>query len=76
MKSEEELGDWQRTHYSSQITPELDGKEVTVFGWVSSVRTHGGITFLIVNDKEGIFQVTTVKGKSSDERCVEKIRHV
>ena len=56
MKSEDELGDWRRTHYSSQVTPDLDGKEVTVFGWVSSVRTQGGITFLIVNDKEGIFQ--------------------
>jgi nondiscriminating aspartyl-tRNA synthetase len=72
MKTEEELGDWRRTHYSAQITPELDGKEVTVFGWVSSVRTQGAITFLIVNDKEGMFQVTTVKGKASDE-LVEKV---
>jgi nondiscriminating aspartyl-tRNA synthetase len=72
MKTEEELGDWRRTHYSAQITPELDGKEVTVFGWVSSVRTQGGITFLIVNDKEGMFQVTTVKGKASDV-LVEKV---
>ena len=44
MKLEEGLGGWRRTHYSIQITPDLDGKEVTVFGWVSSVRTHGGIT--------------------------------
>jgi aspartyl-tRNA synthetase len=66
MKSEDELGDWRRTHYSSQVTPDLDGKEVTVFGWVSSVRSQGGITFLIVNDKEGVFQVTTIRGKSSD----------
>jgi aspartyl-tRNA synthetase len=72
MKSEDELGDWRRTHYSSQVTPDLDGKEVTVFGWVSSVRTQGGITFLIVNDKEGIFQVTTIRGKSSDA-LVEKM---
>ena len=61
MKSEDELGDWQRASYSSQVTPDLDGKEVTVFGWVSSVRNQGGITFLIVNDKEGIFQVTTIR---------------
>ena len=67
MKMEEELGDWRRTHYSSQITPELDGQEVTVFGWVSSVRTQGGITFLIVNDKEGLCQVTTIKGKATRE---------
>ncbi|MDA4136763.1 MAG: aspartate--tRNA(Asn) ligase [Thaumarchaeota archaeon] len=72
MKTEDELGDWRRTHYSSQVTPELDGKEATLFGWVSSVRTQGGITFLIVNDKEGMFQVTTVKGKASDA-LVEKV---
>jgi aspartyl-tRNA synthetase len=36
------------------------------------VRTQGGITFLIVNDKEGMFQVTTVRGKASDA-LVEKV---
>ncbi len=75
MKSGEELGDWRRTHYSTQITPDQDGKEVTAFGWVSSVRTHGGITFLFVNDKEGMFQVTTIKGKASDG-IVEKMKTV
>ncbi len=75
MKSEEDLGAWRRTHYSSQIVPEMDGKEVTIFGWVSSVRTQGRITFLIVNDKEGSFQVTVVNGKASDE-VVEKVAEV
>jgi len=70
--AEEELGDWRRTHYSSQIGPELDGQEVTVFGWVSSVRTHGGITFLTVSDKEGVIQVVTARGKNSDA-LVEKV---
>ncbi len=72
MKSEDELGDWRRSHYSTQVTPEIDSEQVTLFGWVSSVRTQGGITFLIVNDKEGMFQVTTVKGRASDE-LVEKV---
>jgi nondiscriminating aspartyl-tRNA synthetase len=72
MKSEDELGDWRRSHYSTQVTPEIDSEQVTLFGWVSSVRTQGGITFLIVNDKEGMFQVTTVKGKASDA-LVEKV---
>ena len=56
MKEEDELGDWRRTHYSTQITPEMDGREVTAFGWVSSVRTQGGITFLIVNRGERFVQ--------------------
>jgi len=68
----EELGEWRRTHYSSQIGPNLDGAEVTVFGWVSSVRTHGGITFLMVTDKEGVIQVITARGKASDA-LVEKV---
>ncbi|MDG6926411.1 MAG: aspartate--tRNA(Asn) ligase [Nitrososphaerota archaeon] len=72
MKSEDELGDWRRSHYSTQVTPEIDSEQVTLFGWVSSVRTQGGITFLIVNDKEGMFQVTTVKGRESDE-LLEKV---
>ncbi|MGA2665312.1 MAG: aspartate--tRNA(Asn) ligase [Nitrososphaerales archaeon] len=72
MKTEEELGDWRRTHHSTQITPELDGKEVTLFGWVSSVRTQGGITFLIVNDKEGPFQVTTVASRAGP-KLAEKV---
>jgi aspartyl-tRNA synthetase len=71
-QAEDELGDWRRTHYSSQVGPELDGKEVTLFGWVSSVRTHGGITFLTVSDKEGVTQVITAKGKTSDA-LVERV---
>ena len=58
MKAVDELGDWRRTHYSNQITPELDGTTVTIFGWVSSIRTQSGINFMILSDKEGVVQVT------------------
>jgi nondiscriminating aspartyl-tRNA synthetase len=62
MKPEKDLGTWRRTHYSSQILPALAGERVKVFGWVSSVRTQGGISFVMVNDKEGQVQVTVNKG--------------
>jgi nondiscriminating aspartyl-tRNA synthetase len=65
MKLEEGLGGWRRTHYSIQITPELDGKKVTVFGWVSSIRTQGGIVFVMLTDRDGNVQVTVNKGKAS-----------
>lgn len=65
MKLEEGLGGWRRTHYSIQVTPEIDGKEVTVFGWVSSVRTQGGIVFVMLTDRDGSVQVTVNKGKAS-----------
>ncbi len=64
-KIEEGMGTWRRTHYSIQITPDLDGKEVTVFGWVSSIRTQGGITFIMLTDRDGNVQVTVNKGKAS-----------
>ncbi|MEM1515552.1 MAG: aspartate--tRNA(Asn) ligase [Candidatus Bathyarchaeia archaeon] len=49
---------WKRTHYTSEITPELNGKEVTLTGWVMDVRDLGGIKFLLLRDREGLIQVT------------------
>jgi len=54
----DELGDWRRTHYSSDITPKLNGQKVTIFGWVHSIRDLGGIKFILLTDKEGRIQVT------------------
>ncbi|HUH99847.1 MAG TPA: aspartate--tRNA(Asn) ligase [Nitrososphaerales archaeon] len=59
------MGSWRRSHYSIQITPALDGREVTVFGWVSSIRTQGGIVFIMLTDRDGNVQVTVNKGKAS-----------
>ncbi len=58
MLSEEELGDWRRTHYSSQIKPDLKDSAVLVVGWVSSIRDHGNIVFIMLTDKDGEMQVT------------------
>lgn len=65
------LGDWRRTHYSVEITPELDGKEVIVLGWVYDVRDLGGIRFLILQDREGTVQIT-VPHKKVDSQIIEK----
>jgi len=59
------LNDWRRTHYSSTVTPELDQKEVTVFGWVEDIRDLGGLTFLSLRDREGLVQVTIPKKRAS-----------
>lgn len=61
------LGDWRRTHYSSEIKPELDGKEIIIFGWVKEIRDLGGIRFLILRDREGSVQVTIPRKKVSKE---------
>jgi nondiscriminating aspartyl-tRNA synthetase len=60
------LGDWVRT-YSSNVTPAMDGKEITLFGWVQEVRDLGGIRFIILQDREGTIQVTILKKRVSPE---------
>jgi nondiscriminating aspartyl-tRNA synthetase len=61
------LGDWVRTHYSANITPAMDGEEVTLLGWVQEVRDLGGIRFVILQDREGTVQVTILKKKVAPE---------
>jgi aspartyl-tRNA synthetase len=53
---------WQRTHFSTDVRPELDGKEVIVTGWVKDIRNLGGIRFIVLRDKEGTVQITVPKG--------------
>jgi len=61
------IGDWVRTHYTSQISPDLDGKEVTLFGWVQEVRDLGGLRFIIMQDREGTVQITIPKKRVAPE---------
>lgn len=63
----DELRDWRRTHYSRDITSELNGKEVIVFGWVQDVRDLGGLRFLILQDREGTVQITIPRKKVSHQ---------
>ncbi|MEM3566516.1 MAG: aspartate--tRNA(Asn) ligase [Candidatus Bathyarchaeia archaeon] len=61
------VGDWRRTHYSVDVRPELDGQEVTLFGWVQEIRDLGGIRFIILQDREGTVQITIPRKKVSSE---------
>ena len=54
----DKLEDWRRTHFSSEITPNLDGQTVTVFGWVQTVRDLGKMKFIVLSDREGEIQIT------------------
>ena len=64
---ETELGNTRRTHYSSQLSPSLEGNEVTVMGWILTVRGHGNISFLTLRDKNGEIQVVAKAGSCPDE---------
>jgi aspartyl-tRNA synthetase len=63
----DKLRDWRRTHYSVEATPDLDGKEVTIFGWVLDIRDLGGLRFVILQDKEGDVQITVPRKKVAAE---------
>ncbi len=63
----DELGDWRKTHYTKDVTPDLAGKEVTLGGWVRNYRDLGGLKFISLQDKYGERQITLKKGVISDE---------
>ena len=67
---------WKRTHYSKSIDTTTNGREVTIIGWISSIREHSNIKFLTVNDRFGSIQVILKKGEypASLESEISKIR--
>ena len=54
---------WKRTHYSKSIDSTTNGREVTIIGWISSIREHSNIKFITVNDRFGSIQVILKKGE-------------
>jgi nondiscriminating aspartyl-tRNA synthetase len=61
------IGDWTRTSTSASVLPDMDGLEVTLFGWVQEIRDLGGIRFIIMQDREGTVQITIPKKRISPE---------
>jgi len=64
---ETELGSLRRSHYSNEITPSMDGIQVTVMGWVLTIRGHGNISFATIHDKNGDLSIIAKKGDCPDE---------
>ena len=46
-----------RTHYCADVNEKHIGQEVTVAGWVSSRRDHGGLIFIDLRDKDEVIQL-------------------
>ena len=62
-----DLEDLRRSHYSNELNPSLDGKDITIMGWVLTVRGHGNISFLTLRDKIGNIQIVAKSGSCPDE---------
>jgi aspartyl-tRNA synthetase len=45
------------THHCAQLTAADLGANVSLVGWVDSIRDHGGILFIDLRDRKGITQV-------------------
>jgi len=65
------IGDLTRTHFSNDITAELDCKKVILNGWVQEKRDLGGIIFIILQDRSGTIQITVPKKTVTSEVLVK-----
>jgi nondiscriminating aspartyl-tRNA synthetase len=74
-----------RSNYIGEITASMDGKEVTLAGWVHEVRETAKITFMILRDSTGLVQVIgktgetdpgVIKSMSLPKESVVKVRGV
>ena len=64
---ETELGTLRRSHYSKDLSSSIDGQDVTIMGWVVTIRGHGNISFATIRDKYGDLPIVAKKGDCPDD---------
>ncbi|MFQ3274880.1 MAG: nondiscriminating aspartyl-tRNA synthetase [Candidatus Nanohaloarchaea archaeon] len=60
--------------YTHDITAEDSGEKVSVAGWAHEIRDLGGITFVILRDREG--QVQVIFKEDEDKELFEKAQEI
>ena len=64
-----------RTNYASDISEKIEGRRVTICGWVHRRRDHGGVIFLDIRDRSGLVQVTFQPDGKEPFAIADKVRH-
>ncbi len=57
------------------ISSERDGEEVTLMGWISSIRDHGNIMFVMLVDRDDEIQITVKRDNPLFTRFKELKEH-
>lgn len=63
-----------RSHYCGEVNETLEGKTVTVVGWMQRRRDHGGVIFIDLRDREGLVQVVCNPEDAESFAVAERVR--
>src|SRR4051812_13433624 len=64
-----------RTHYCGDVTADLVGKVVTLYGWAHRPRDHGGVIFIDLHDREGLAQIVCHPERRPVFEVAERVRN-
>jgi len=64
-----------RTEYCGRVAENLLGQSVSLCGWVSRRRDHGGVIFIDLRDREGLVQVVCDPDRAEMFKAAEDVRN-